>query len=316
MLIPGPPDFAAAAAAAAFFAFCFSANSLLNCRLLSAASALAFFAAASRSAFSLSAAALAFATRLKTSLPFAVPFAEELLGTRLPDVVARDARGLVRSAIAVEGRGRTDEENVVGLEVDAERGFVLSLDTTRTFAGADGRVVATLFARLWAVEAVVEVETFRSFPFMTDSLALLAFVCLTTGALLMVDGAGRALNTGFLASSASFCCRASRAAFSFAATASPGSWKVLCVSALVDLGGGGGVGKDIETGRGLLCGITTSFFSPFASSSDFVLLVEMTRFPPDVDLMAELSRTLLALPNAIEGRGLPREGTLGVASLL
>jgi hypothetical protein len=46
--------------------------------------------------------------------------------------------------------------------------------------------------------------------------------------------------------------RSSRAAFNFAATASPGSWKELLVGALVLLAAGGGVGNESETGRGLL----------------------------------------------------------------
>ena len=37
--------------------------------------------------------------------------------------------------------------------------------------------------------------------------------------------------------------------------ASPGSWKDDVVAAFVDLGGGGGVGKDIEIGRGLEWGM-------------------------------------------------------------
>ena len=37
--------------------------------------------------------------------------------------------------------------------------------------------------------------------------------------------------------------------------ASPGSWNVGFVGALVDLGGGGGVGKDMDMGRGLEWGM-------------------------------------------------------------
>jgi hypothetical protein len=44
----------------------------------------------------------------------------------------------------------------------------------------------------------------------------------------------------------------SRAAFSFAATASPGSWNELLVGAFELLAAGGGVGNERETGRGLL----------------------------------------------------------------
>jgi hypothetical protein len=44
-------------------------------------------------------------------------------------------------------------------------------------------------------------------------------------------------------------------ALSFAAMASPGSWKVAWVAAFVDLGGGGGVGKDMDMGRGLEWGM-------------------------------------------------------------
>ena len=55
--------------------------------------------------------------------------------------------------------------------------------------------------------------------------------------------------------SSSLRCRSSFAALSLAAMASPGSWNVGFVGALVDLGGGGGVGKDMDIGRGLEWGM-------------------------------------------------------------
>jgi hypothetical protein len=85
---------------------------------------------------------------------------------------------------------------------------------------------------------------------------------------------------------------------------------VLCVGAFLDFGGGGGVGKDIDMGRGLLCGITTSFFSPSRALSSLELLIDVTR------LAVEGSRTLLARPSPTDALGLPREGALLVASLL
>lgn len=100
-----------------------------------------------------------------------------------------------------------------------------------------GLVVATLCGRFEPA------DTTKGFPLMILSLALLVLVWRTVGALLANDGAGRALKVFFFASSASFCSRASLAALSLAATASPGSWKLLFVGALVDFGGGGGVGK-------------------------------------------------------------------------
>ena len=81
---------------------------------------------------------------------------------------------------------------------------------------------------------------------MIDSRALLEAVCLTLGAfvLLSEEGTGRALNVVFFSlfcspspSASAFCMRASRAAFSFAATASPDSWNVLWVGGFVDLMG-------------------------------------------------------------------------------
>lgn len=97
-------------------------------------------------------------------------------------------------------------------------------------------------------------------PAFAGSLARLAAVCRTLGVFLSVFGAGRALKAGLFSSAAAFeeaavasrFARSSRAAFNFAATASPGSWKVLLVGALELLAAGGGVGKESETGRGLL----------------------------------------------------------------
>lgn len=89
---------------------------------------------------------------------------------------------------------------------------------------------------------------------------------------------------------------------------------MLCVGALVDRGGGGGVGKDMEMGRGLLCGMTTSLRSPLFSS--LVLLVEVTRFPAGAAVLIEDWRTLLARPSAAEGLGRPSEGALLLAASL
>lgn len=66
---------------------------------------------------------------------------------------------------------------------------------------------------------------------------------------------GRAFERGASAgaltpSSCSFFIRSSLAALSLAATASPGSWKVDLVVGFVDFGGGGGVGKERDIGRG------------------------------------------------------------------
>lgn len=223
-------------------------------------------------------------------------------------------RGLLILAIEVLGLGLAD-----GFSPNAaRREDVVPDETTRDVAAADGRVVATLFARLWAAPKAeaAEVGILNSLPFITDSRALLALVWRTAGALLSAEGAGLALKAGlFSSSNVSFCWRASRAARSFAATASPGSWKELCVGALVDFGGGGGVGKDMEIGRGLLCGITTSFFSPSEAFSSLVLLVEITRLLAGVGLL-EVSRTLLALPSAMDCRGRPNAGSFDEAFLL
>lgn len=105
-------------------------------------------------------------------------------------------------------------------------------------------------------------------PPMRDSLALLVLVCLTVGgAAFRLAGTGLALKAGFFspsslcATAASFFERSSRAAFSFAATASPGSWKDDVVGAFRDFGGGGGIGNESETGRGLLCGMMVSLLA-------------------------------------------------------
>lgn len=54
------------------------------------------------------------------------------------------------------------------------------------------------------------------------------------------------------------------------------------VGAFFDLGGGGGVGKERLTGRGLLCGIVASFFCwvgfSFFSDAGFDVPMEGTRW--------------------------------------
>lgn len=169
----------------------------------------------------------------------------------------------------------------------------------------DGRglEVATVFERLRpVVDEEVGVGFGATLPFIVDSLARLAVVWRTLGVFFDVLGAGLALNAGFFSSTfASAAARASLAAFSLAATASPGSWKELLVGALVLFGGGGGVGKDMEIGRDLLCGIAASFFSRGSSFSSLVALlleVDVTRFPA---VGATLCLTLLERPRAVVG---------------
>ena len=96
--------------------------------------------------------------------------------------------------------------------------------------------------------------------------------------------------------------RASRAALNFADIASPGSWNVGWVGALEDFGGGGGVGKERDTGRGLLCGITTSFFSPLSPLS-LVLLLETTRLDVGDALDPLVCLTLPVLLRPFAGLG-------------
>ncbi len=148
---------------------------------------------------------------------------------------------------------------------------------------------------------------------MSDSRALLEAVCRMLGALLSEEGTGRALNAFFCSSSPSFCMRASLAAFSLAATAAPGNWKALCVGAFVDLVGGGGVGKDIEIGRVLLCGMTTSFLSRTTAALTSVL-PEGTRLLAKSGFEPLVCRTLLEQPSVIDGRGFPRVGAFLLVS--
>lgn len=83
-------------------------------------------------------------------------------------------RGLLILAIEVLGLGLAD-----GFSPNAaRREDVVPDETTRDVAAADGRVVATLFARLWAAPKAeaAEVGILNSLPFITDSRALLALV--------------------------------------------------------------------------------------------------------------------------------------------
>jgi len=91
------------------------------------------------------------------------------------------------------------------------------------------------------------------------SLALLAAVWRTGRLAPDILGAGRALKVGLRGASVlavaddawlSFFILSSLAAFNFAATASPGNWKVDFVTDFVDFWAGGGVGKERATGPG------------------------------------------------------------------
>ena len=134
-------------------------------------------------------------------------------------------------------------------------------------AGAiEGRGLA-LPTVLLRFSPVVEDETVglgAASPVIIVSLARLAAVWRTLGVFFSMLGTGRALKAGFFSSDGALLLalevaaassrfkRSSRAAFNFAATASPGSWNELLVGALVLLAAGGGVGNERETGRGLL----------------------------------------------------------------
>ena len=127
-----------------------------------------------------------------------------------------------------------------------------------------GRVLPTVLLRLSPVVEDGTAGLGAESPVIIDSLARLAAVWRTLGVFFSVLGTGRALKAGFFSSEAALSLalevaaaasrfkRSSRAAFSFAATASPGSWNELLVGALVLLAAGGGVGNERETGRGLL----------------------------------------------------------------
>jgi hypothetical protein len=127
-----------------------------------------------------------------------------------------------------------------------------------------GRVLPTVLLRLSPVVEDEAAGLGAGSPVIIDSLARLAAVWRTLGVFFSVLGTGRALKAGFFSSidalaldleaaaAASRFSLSSRAAFSFAATASPGSWNELLVGALELLAAGGGVGNESETGRGLL----------------------------------------------------------------
>ena len=123
---------------------------------------------------------MAAAARLKTSLPLAVPVVVPLgirAGPDGPVEVASEARGLLISAIAVDGLFRGALRRATELFIAAER---VSVEVTRGL-GAVGLVVATLFARLWDGP---DVDFDRpgagpgltSLPVINDSRALLALV--------------------------------------------------------------------------------------------------------------------------------------------
>jgi len=117
---------AATAAALAFLAFIFSAHSRLAIRPLSAASALAFFAASSFSRLSLSRASFSIRFRPKTSLPFDI--------WAPPDgPPSEGARGAETVALGVDSSGKMDGRFVVVRplmltvvdESDTSRGWAL-----------------------------------------------------------------------------------------------------------------------------------------------------------------------------------------------
>ena len=103
---------------------------------------------------------------------------------------------------------------------------------------------------------------------------------------------------------------------SFSATASPGNLNEDCVGALVDLANAGGVGNEIDTGLGLLWGMATGFFP--------IVVWEGWGFSPFAETLAShvfacligAARTLLDLPRTSEGRGFPKDGTLGVPCMI
>ena len=124
--------------------------------------------------------------------------------------------------MAVEGRCLEIFSSLRGARRDVLGAVDESLETVRGF-----RVLgATVLCARLCVE-VEEGVALMGLPAMRDSLALDRFVWRTLGAFDKPAGTGRALNAGFFCSSSvSFFVRSSRAALSFAATASPGSWNV------------------------------------------------------------------------------------------
>jgi hypothetical protein len=178
----------------------------------------------------------------------AVPDDEEMEGLR--GAVAAEA--VVDETCMEEGRGRFWTVRVEG---DAE-GLDVADDAATEGRGLEVEMVLLRFSPVVVVE--VDVLGFAATsPAFAGSLARLAAVWRTLRVLLRVLGAGRALKAGLFSSFeeaavASRFARSSRAAFNLAATASPGSWKVLLVGAFELLAAGGGVGKESETGRGLL----------------------------------------------------------------
>ncbi len=117
------------------------------------------------------------------------------------------------------------------------------------------RPAPDIIVGLAPVAAAAAVSSFPSLLFsppMMLCLAREAAVCLTAavGLFLMLPGTGRALNSRlFCTSSSSRLSLSLRAALSLAVMASPGKVKVGFVGSLADLGGGGGVGNCIDTGR-------------------------------------------------------------------
>ena len=145
------------------------------------------------------------------------------------------------------------------VRVEGAEGLVVDEDGTAVEGrGLEVEMVLLRLCPVVVVDVDVGVVGFAATsPAFAGSLARLAAVWRTLGVLLRELGTGRALKTGFFSSledaaAASRFARSSRAAFNLAATASPGSWKVLLVGAFVLLAAGGGVGKESETGRGLL----------------------------------------------------------------
>lgn len=157
---------------------------------------------------------------------------------------------LVDETCMDEGRARFCTVRVEGCDGLAE-------DRAAEGRGPDAAAVLLRFSPVVEIDVVGFAATSPAFA---GSLARLAAVWRTLGALLRVLGTGRALKAGLFSSDAvledaavaSRFARSSRAAFNLAATASPGSWKVLLVGAFELLAAGGGVGKESETGRGLL----------------------------------------------------------------
>lgn len=179
----------------------------------------------------------------------AAPDEEEMEGLR----GATAAVAVVDETCMEEGRGRfwtVRFEGAEGLVVDEV------MDGTVEGRGLEVEMVLLRLCPVVVVEVDVAGFAATSLAF-AGSLARLAAVWRTLGVLLRVLGAGRALKAGLFSSLeaaavASRFARSSRAAFNLAATASPGSWKVLLVGAFELLAAGGGVGKESETGRGLL----------------------------------------------------------------